>query len=77
MKTKTLSVRMDAAIVDRVASFEKNTGVGRATLVRESVLAVLNFQEAHGFVSFPIEIIPKKFVKVKPGPGRANMDVGG
>jgi predicted DNA-binding protein len=59
MKTETLSVRVPAELVARVSKFSENTGVERASLVRASLEAVLAYYENHGFMAFPIEIIPK------------------
>lgn len=65
MKTKTLSVRMDEAILVRVDRFEKNTGIERASLVRNAIQACLEFEERHGYIPFPVEIIPKRMTPPK------------
>jgi predicted DNA-binding protein len=59
MKTETLSVRVPADLVSRVAKFSEKTGVERASLVRASLEAVLSYYEKHDFMAFPIEIVPK------------------
>jgi predicted DNA-binding protein len=60
MKSKTLSVRVESELVARIEKFEALTGVDKALLVRSAIGAVLDFQEANGFISFPIEVVPKE-----------------
>lgn len=58
MKTETLSIRVESDLIARMKQFESRTGVEKATLVRAAVSAVLDFHEANGFITFPIEIVP-------------------
>lgn len=54
MKTQTLSIRVDGQLVTRLANFESDSGVERATLIRASVVAALDHYESTGSITFPL-----------------------
>ena len=56
MKTQTLSTRVDAQLVERLDRFEIQTGVERASLIRSSITAALDYYEEHGSIAFPLYI---------------------
>ena len=56
MKTGTLSTRVDAGLIARLAKFEERTGVEKATLVRAALTAALDCYERQGRIAFPLVI---------------------
>ena len=56
MKTATLSTRVDAGLIARLAKFEEHSGVERATLVRAALTAALDCYERQGALTFPLVI---------------------
>lgn len=63
MSTKNarqVGIRFDAAANARLTRFEASTGVEAVTLARNATLACLDFFEQHGYLSFPIVVVPKK-----------------
>jgi hypothetical protein len=62
MSTKNarqVGIRFDAAANARLTRFEQSTGVEAVTLARNATLACLDFFEQHGYLSFPIVVVPK------------------
>ena len=68
MKTGTLSTRVDAGLIARLAKFEERTGVEKATLVRASLAAALDCYERHERIAFPLVIADSsQYPKAKGG----------
>jgi hypothetical protein len=66
MKTGTLSTRVDADLIARLAKFEERTGVEKATLVRASLAAALDCYDRQGALTFPLVIADSsQYPKVK------------
>ena len=56
MKSGTLSTRVDARLIARLAKFEEHSGVEKATLVRAALTAALDCYERQGRIAFPLVI---------------------
>jgi len=68
MKSATLSTRVDAGLIARLAKFEERTGVEKATLVRAALTAALDCYERQGRIAFPLVIADSsQYPKAKGG----------
>jgi hypothetical protein len=68
-KTKVIGVRVDQEVDRRLLDFEANTGIERVTLARNALLAALDFYEANGRITFPLQVIEGAVV-----PKKARLD---
>lgn len=56
MKTQTLSVRVEAELIARIEKFEQSTGIERASLIRNAIIAVLNYHDEFNDITFPLAV---------------------
>lgn len=57
MKTQTFSFRIESELMQRLENVEAGTGIERASIVRNAVLAVVNYHEEFGEITFPLVVI--------------------
>lgn len=65
-KNRNLGIKFDAATTTRLENFEASTGVAAVDLGRNAITACLDYFEAHGHITFPLELVPKASKLEKP-----------
>ena len=58
LKQRTLGVRLDAEMTAWLDDFERTTGVEGVSLARGLLTAAKRFHHEHGYLAFPLKVVP-------------------